>query len=151
MTELEKRETTPERDWLGRWFDEWPFPRWLPETWRGRLLEGAQPLRVEEFQEDNTLVVRAEMPGLDPDKDVEINVANQTLRIRAERRQETKVEEKGGYRSEFRYGSFSRTIPLPAGATDQDVKASYKDGVLEVCVPLDHATAEAHKIPIQRT
>lgn len=91
------------------------------------------------------------MPGLDPDKDVEIDVTGQMLRIRAERRQESKTEDKGRYRSEFRYGSFSRAVPLPAGATDQDVKATYKDGILEVRVPIDHGKAEAHNIPIQRT
>jgi len=97
------------------------------------------------------LVVKAEMPGLDPDKDIAIDVSDQNLHIRAERRQETKVEEKGGYHSEFRYGSFSRHVPLPAGTSDQDVKATYKDGILEVRVPVDRAKAEAHKIPVQRT
>jgi len=152
MTEVEKRETslTP-RDWFARWFEDWPaFPRW-PEFWRGRLFEGVEPMRVEEYQEGNTLVVKAEMPGLDPDKDVEISVTDQTLRIRAERRQETKVEEKGRYRSEFHYGSFARSVPLPAGATEQDVKASYKDGILEVRIPIDEGKAESRKIPIQRS
>jgi HSP20 family protein len=124
-------------------------PRW-PEFVRGRLLEGLESMRVEEFEEGDTLVVKAEMPGLDPDKDVEISVTDHTLRIRAERRQESKVEEKGRYRSEFRYGSFARSVPLPAGATDQDVKATYRDGILEVRVPLDRGEAEARKIPIER-
>lgn len=122
-TELEKRETTPSRrDWLNRWFDELPAPRWFPEFARTSM--DVEPMRVEEYQEDDALVVKAEMPGLDPDKDVEIDVTDHTLRIRAERRQETKVEEKGRYRSEFRYGCFSRTLPLPSGATDKDVKAT---------------------------
>jgi HSP20 family protein len=151
MAELEKRETSPApRDWLTRWFEDWPFGRW-PELWRGRLMEGVEPMRVEEFREGNTLVVKAEMPGLDPDKDVEISVTDNTLHIRAERRQETKVEEKGGYRSEFHYGSFARSVPLPAGATEEDVKATYKDGILEVRIPVDQGKAEARKISIQRT
>ena len=151
MAELEKRETSlAPRDWFARWFEDWPFARW-PELWRSRFLEGMGPMRVEEFQEGNTLVVKAEMPGLDPDKDVEISVSDQTLHIRAERRKESKIEEKGRYRSEFHYGSFARSVPLPTGATEQDVKATYKDGILEVRIPVDQGKAEAHKIPIQRT
>ena len=91
------------------------------------------------------------MPGIDPDKDVQISVTDHTLHLRAERREETKTEEKGTYRSEFRYGSFARTVPLPVGATDKDVKATYKDGILEVRIPIDRGEAESKKIPIQRT
>lgn len=155
MGELETRDAqAPERpreprDLFARWFDDWSMPRW-PELWRGGLLEGLEPIRVEEFEDGDALVVKAEMPGLDPEKDVEIDVGDRTLRIRAERRQQSKVEEKGRYRSEFRYGSFSRTVPLPAGATDEDVTASYRDGILEVRIPLDRQKAEARKIPIQR-
>lgn len=151
MVDIERRETslTP-RDWFARWFEDWPsFPRW-PDLWRSRLFEGVEPMRVEEYREGDTLVVRAEMPGLDPDKDVEISVSDQTLHIRAERRQEKKLEENGQYRSEFHYGSFGRSVPLPAGATEADVKASYKDGILEVRIPVDSSKAEARKIPVQR-
>lgn len=151
MSELEKHEGSPaRRDWLSRWFEDWASPHW-PELWRGRLVEGLEPMRVEEFQEDNTLVVKAEMPGMDPDKDIEIQVADHTLRIHAERRHETKNEEKDRYHSEFRYGSVSRTLPLPLGVTDDDVKASYKDGILEVRIPIDQGKAEARKVLVQRT
>ena len=112
--------------------------------------EGAEELRVEEFTEGNQAVVRVEMPGIDPDKDVEISVTDHTLRLHAERREEKKTEEKGSYRSEFRYGSFTRTVSLPAGATEKDVKATYKDGILEVRVPIDDEAAESKKIPVQR-
>jgi HSP20 family protein len=140
--ELEPRhDTTVPADWFGRWFDD---------LWRGRGVEGREPMRVEEFRDGDTLVVKAEMPGMNPDEDVEISVSDHTLRIRAERRQESKVEEKHGYRSEFRYGSFVRSVPLPVGATDEDVKATYKDGVLEVRVPIDQQTAEARKVPVHR-
>jgi HSP20 family protein len=142
--------TIPTRDWFTRMFEEFPSPRWWPDVFRMKFPDGTEPMRVEEFQEGDTLVVKAEMPGLDPDKDVTIDVADHTLRIRAERRQETKTEDKEGFRSEFHYGMFSRTVPLPAGATDRDVKASYKDGILEVRVPIDRSEAETRKIPIER-
>jgi HSP20 family protein len=117
-----------------------------PEFW-SRL---EAPMRVEEYREGNEFVVRAEIPGIDPDKDVELQVSDHTLRIRAERKEETKTQEKGRYRSEFRYGSFSRALALPSGASADDVKASYKDGVLEVRIPVDAGKAQAAKIPIQR-
>ena len=124
-----------------------------PATWPEMVFDAGGPgqIRVEEVMDGGELVVRAELPGVDPDKDVEITVSDHTLRIKAERRQETKVEEKDGYRSEFRYGTFVRTLNLPAGATDDDVKATYSDGVLEVRLPVDHAAAAARKVPITRT
>lgn len=151
-TTIEKAEKTPAvqpLDWsdmFDRWFAD--FPRFWPEL--RRSFEGMDPLRVEEFTEGDRVVVRAEMPGIDPDKDVQISVRDHTLHLRAERRQESKTEEKGGYRSEFHYGSFARTLPLPVGATDQDVEATYKDGILEVRIPVDRKEAEAKKVPIQR-
>jgi HSP20 family protein len=121
---------------------DWP-------SWTG-WLDQALP-RLEEFEDEGTLVVRAEMPGIDPDRDVEITVANGTLRIRAERRQETTTEENTSYRSEFHYGSFVRTLPLPAGASEDDVKATYHDGILEVRIPLVTEQAEARTVPVGRT
>lgn len=120
----------------------------LPESWVETMGEAA--IRVEEFEENNQLVVRAEVPGVNPDEDVEITVTEGTLRIMVQRKKETKSESKRHYRSEFQYGSFVRTIALPAGATDKDVKADYKDGVLEVRVPINGQHAEAKKIPIQK-
>jgi HSP20 family protein len=135
---------------------EMDWPDWLParrlldlpESWRDLLEES--PLRVEEYEQDNQLVVRVEMPGLDPEKDADITVTDHTLHIKAERRQESKTEDKKGYRSEFRYGSYERTISLPAGASEQDVKASYTDGILEVRIPINTEEAAAKKVPIER-
>jgi HSP20 family protein len=111
------------------------------------------PIRVEEFVDGKTLVVRAEMPGVDPDKDVEITLDDGYLNIRAERQEKEEHQDKGSYRSEFRYGSFSRSIMLPEGVKDEDIKASYKDGVLEVRTPLPEpaaGTTEPKKLPITR-
>ena len=134
-----------------RW--DWPeWPRW--SSLRSLLestFEGADPIRIEETVENDQLVVKAELPGIDPDKDVEISVQDRTLHIRAERRQETKEETKGRHRSEFRYGSFARRIPLPEGVSEEQVTASYKDGILEVRVPLPAQTpAEARRIDVKR-
>ena len=108
-------------------------------------------MRVEEYVEGDALVVRAELPGIDPDKDVDLSVVDGVLHITANREEKSEHKEKDSYRSEFRYGSFSRNIPLPAGYSETDVKATYRDGVLEVRVP---TTAEAKpaavKIPVSR-
>jgi HSP20 family protein len=121
----------------------------VPTVWKD-LFDDSE-MKVEEFRDGDTLVVRAEMPGIDPDKDVEITVADRMLTLRAERRSETKTEDTKGYRSEFHYGSFSRSVRLPAGAGEDDVKASYNDGILEVRIPVDDNANGAKKIPVSRT
>ncbi len=109
-----------------------------------RFLDGdltmASSIKVEQFQDGNTLVVRAEVPGIDPDKDVDVSVSEGMLHIKAERQEKSEHTSKTGYRSEFRYGSFVRSIALPAGAREEDITASYKDGVLEVRAPAPAAT-----------
>ncbi len=123
-------------------------------TWPGRwmdLFDDESFIRVEEVVEDGTLVIRAELPGVDPEKDVELFVENGVLAMRAERRQEKETKDRHRRRSEFRYGSFARSIGLPAGATEKDVKATYENGILEVRVPVEGDKAEARKVPITRT
>lgn len=128
--------------WFGRRLFDWP------ESLK-QLLDDAT-LKVEEFEDDGKLVVRAEMPGIDPDKDVEITMSDHRLHLRAERHTEMQTDDKKGFRSEFRYGSFTRSVELPPGATAADVKASYTDGILEIRIPIDTAEAEARTIPITR-
>ena len=133
-----------------RMFDEWarmiPFrPISFFPHWR----DADDLIRVEEFREDGALVIRADLPGIDPDKDVELTVADGMLVIRAERREEEKHEDKGYVRKELRYGSMSRSLPLPAGVTEADITATYKAGILEVRVPEPkHVEATKTKIPI---
>lgn len=118
-----------------RMFDEWvralPF-RGVPFQ-RGH--EAEDLIRVDEYREDGTLVVHADLPGIDPEKDVELTVSDGMLHIEAERREEEKKEGKGYLRQELRYGSLSRSLPLPEGVTESDIKATYKDGILEIRVP----------------
>jgi HSP20 family protein len=140
----------PETLWpqpFGRDLADWwsrPF-----ESWR-RMFDETQ-MNVEEFVEGDQLVVRAELPGVDPDKDVDIAIDEGALRIRAERRQEEKSEDRNYRRTEIRYGSFTRTIPLPAQAKEEDVSATYKDGILEVRAPIDRSRTGASKIPIKKS
>lgn len=114
---------------------------------------GSHPMRVEEYIEGDTCVIRAELPGIDPENDVEITVADGVLHFRAERRERTDEERPHGYRSEFHYGSLARSIRLPEGASEADVKASYKDGILEVRVPapVEPVATTPKRIPINRS
>ena len=107
-------------------------------------------LRVEEFTENGQLVVKCEIPGIDPDKDVKISITDGRLRIQAERREESEHKSKNSYRSEFKYGSFVRDVSLPLGTKRTDIKASYKDGVLTVHVPLAKPGEESALIPITK-
>jgi HSP20 family protein len=124
----------------------------VPEPVR-RFLEGDLDswLRVEEYREDGTLVVKAEVPGINPESDVEINLIGNQLQIGVRREEKSEHKGKEGYHSEFRYGTFTRSVTLPAGVTQDDVQASYRDGVLEVRVPLpEEVSSGPRRIPITR-
>lgn len=136
---------------LMRWFDTRRSPIDVIE----RLFEGdmgSSAIKVEEMVDGNTLVVRAELPGIDPEKDVDVTVADGVLSIKAERQEKTEQKDKDSYRSEFRYGSFMRRIPLPGGVQQGDITASYKDGLLEVRAPMPDQgqPSGGSKIPITR-
>ena len=131
-------------------------PWWndLPSLWRPLALmqrfSDQSMIKIEECDDDGAHVVRAEVPGIDPDKDVSVTVEHGVLTVRVERRQEKTTEEKDGYRSEFSYGSFTRSVRLPAGTSESDVSASYRDGILEVRFPIDEGKATSKKIKVQR-
>jgi HSP20 family molecular chaperone IbpA len=122
------------------WFESgWP----VVAEWRR---DGGHALRIEDRLEDDRYLVRAEIPGIDPDKDLEITVSDGVLTIAAERREE--ISEKG--RSEFHYGSLMRRVALPAGAVEDKVVARYQDGILDVTVPIEAVRAEPRTIPVAR-
>lgn len=128
-------------------FMGWPESVPFGELFRAMRGEG---IRVEEYVDDGTLVIRADLPGIDPEKDVDVSVSNGMLRIKAERQESKKGETASGYRSEVHYGSLSRVMPLPGGVTEKDVTATYSDGVLEIRLPMATEEETTHSIPIQR-
>lgn len=93
-------------------------------------------MRLEDEMKDGLYEIRAELPGVDPSDDIEVTVLDGQLTIKAERAQ---TKESNGH-SEFSYGSFARTVPLPTGADEDDINATYDRGILTVTVPLaeDH-------------
>ncbi|WP_030684362.1 Hsp20/alpha crystallin family protein [Streptomyces sp. NRRL B-1347] len=104
-------------------------------------------IRIEEQLTDDAYRMRAELPGLDPEKDIEMTVAQGVLTLRAERSEQTERK----HHSEFRYGSFARAVRLPAGAREDEIQAEYKDGILIVTVPLTATKkTEGKTIPVRR-
>ncbi|WP_258805752.1 Hsp20/alpha crystallin family protein [Pseudarthrobacter sp. NS4] len=116
-----------------------------------RFLEGEARswLRVEEYREGDSMVVKAEVPGIDPGKDVDITLTGDELRIDVRHEEKSEHKDKSGYRSEFRYGTFSRTVALPGAVKEEDIRASYTDGILEVRIPVsEQQERPSRKIPI---
>ncbi len=114
-----------------------------------QMLFGLRPqsygIRMETHFEPDAYIVRGEMPGIDPDKDVEITVADGILTIHAERTEEQAER----HHSEFRYGSYTRSLRLPEGTKPDKVTAKYAGGILTVKVGLDKAAkAASHKIKV---
>lgn len=122
------------------------WPDWLTEQFQ--TMADAEQIAIEEYAEDGTHVIRAGLPGIDPDRDIEVTVQDGVLHIRAERREETKADKPHYYRHEIRYGSLIRNITLPAGCSDDDVTADYTDGILTVRLPMAEEKAAATKIPV---
>ena len=126
--------------------DPWTLVDWMP---RFLDVDWATPrMRVEEYREGDTLIVKADLPGIDPDRDVKISLTEGHLRIQAERREETEHAGKTTYRSEFRYGSFVRDLTIPSGVKETEIAASYRDGVLTVTVPLPQSVDHVTRIPV---
>jgi HSP20 family protein len=123
-------------------FDEL-FDRYLRARWRSTAARQLLP-PVESFVEGDQLVIRADLPGVDPE-DIEITITGNMLRVASRSGPSTERESRIG--QEFRYGPFERTIMLPQGAAPEQIKASYRNGVLEVRVTLPPKPA-AHKVKV---
>lgn len=89
---------------------------------------------IELHDEDNNIILRAEIPGVEG-KDLDIQVTREAISIAGEHRYEKRTEEKGFYHSEFRYGKFQRTVPLPVPIQNDKVEAEFKNGILMLTLP----------------
>jgi HSP20 family protein len=120
---------------LGR---SWRAPRFgLGRSWLSspaRLAAQAWAPDIDVSQQNNELVVRADLPGMKRE-DVCVDVTDTDITISGERKSEQETERGGVYRSERAYGSFCRTIPLPEGAIADQAKATFDHGVLEIRMP----------------
>jgi HSP20 family protein len=134
------------RDEVNRLFDN--FFTGVPERRRG-LLEGEWAPSVDIAETDNEVVVTAELPGVKQD-DVDITIADDVLTLKGEKKEEKEVKEKNYHRIERSYGSFQRSVSLPAGVQADKAKATYKDGVLHITVPkAEEAKPKQIKIDVE--
>ena len=134
----QSRPLLPELSELFSGFTGFPTIANLPAFASLRPFFDNHVLRLEDEMKDGLYEVRAELPGVDPIDSIEVTVRDGRLTIKAER---TQTSESNGH-SEFSYGEFVRTVPLPAGADEDDINATYDRGILTVSVPLaeDHPT-----------
>jgi len=159
--EKETRAVTPWRPFmdLTRWDREMDrmmddffgrrFRPWWPDRWfRTDEMEVRAPV-VDVFEDKNDIVVKAELPGLDKDN-IEVNLTDNTLTIKGEKKKEEEVKEENYYRCERAYGSFVRSVELPKAVHADKVKASFKNGILEVRVPkTEEAKAKEIKVKVE--
>jgi HSP20 family molecular chaperone IbpA len=117
---------------FGDFFRPFAFPWWRPRF--AFSSELAYMPAADVYARNGDIVVRVELPGIDPEKDVKVTLDDGMLAVKGERKQEKEIKEEGYYRKEASYGAFERRIPLPAGIKESDIKADYKDGVLEIVV-----------------
>jgi HSP20 family protein len=122
---------------MERWFEEAfrrPFfaPSWMP---RLRIPDvGTSYPSVDIFEDGNDVIVKAELPGMKKE-DIEVNISDDVITISGEKKTEEKVEKKDYYRLERSFGSFTRTLRLPAETHTDKAKASFRDGILEIRLP----------------
>jgi HSP20 family protein len=102
---------------------------------------------VEVLERDGKLIVRAEMPGLNPDQ-INLEITDDKLIISGEREQEHEERRGNVYRSERRYGAFYRVVPLPDGVDPEQTNATFENGVLEISMPVAQA-AQPRRIEIE--
>jgi len=115
--------------------------RALPDkSGKGQSLTLRSPLTDLE-ETDKEVIAKFELPGVDK-KDIQLNITENKIEVKVEKRKESKEKKKGYYRMERRYSGFYRAIPLPEGVHPEKAKAKYEDGILEVTMP----KAETKKI-----
>jgi HSP20 family protein len=130
---------------LDKEFRLFDFPRMMSE---GREF----PIRpsIDIVRKNGDLILTAELPGIDPEKDVEITVDGGVLSIKGEKFEEKEVSEDDRYMHERSYGKFQRRISLPGGVSPDKVTADYDNGVLTVHVSLPKEKEEVHRtIPVK--
>src|SRR5262245_11210525 len=122
-------------DQMDRMFEDFGVgSRWMRPLWRETGVEAWAP-QIDVFQKNNELTIRADLPGLKREE-VTVEITDDAVAIQGERKREHEEEREGYYRSERSYGSFYRVIPLPEGTITEQAKANFKDGVLEITMPV---------------
>jgi HSP20 family protein len=131
------------------------FDRLFKEAFNPFVSEGDLSTRtwappVDIYENENDIVLKAELPGIDP-KDVEVKVEDNTLYLKGERKFEKEVKNESYHRVERSYGSFARSFSLPNSISTDKVKAEFKDGLLTLTLPKrEEAKPRTVKIDVSR-
>ncbi|HEU0253675.1 MAG TPA: Hsp20/alpha crystallin family protein [Pyrinomonadaceae bacterium] len=104
--------------------------------------------QVEMFEREGQLVIRVDLPGMKKD-DVRVDLRDDSIVLRGQRQEEHREEREGFYRTERSYGSFYREIPLPEGVDPDDAAANFRDGVLEITMPIEETERRGRQLEIQ--
>jgi HSP20 family protein len=115
-----------------------PFMPWWPERWLRSEATDADALRVDVYFDKNDIVIKAECPGMEKG-DIEVNLSDHLLTFRGEKKIDANIKEQDFLRRERVFGSFSRSLELPADVQDEKVTASFKNGILEIRLPAAEA------------
>lgn len=102
---------------------------------------------IDLVERENDILVRAELPGIDKDK-IQIEAGPESLMLRAEIRQETEEKKENYLRRERRMGAFQRIIPMPVEVKPNEVRANYRDGVLEITLPKSEAARSRQSVKV---
>lgn len=110
---------------------------------------GIQMPSVDVWETSEEVMVRVDLPGVPPEN-IEIYTTEDSVTIRAESQQEQEQKERGYYRTERRYGRFDRNVDLPANIKQDEAKATFKNGVLEIKLPkMSPAGEKMTKVPVE--
>lgn len=115
-------------------FERMPDVNWIPE--------------LEVFERDGRFVVRADLPGMKKE-DVKVNIQDNMLILEGERKVEEEVKKDNFHRTERTYGSFFRSLPLPEGVKVDKIDAKFKDGVLEVTMPIEAPKKDVKNVEVK--
>jgi HSP20 family protein len=135
---------------MERMFDDFRGRRmrpWWPERWSMPAVLEISPPAVDLFEEKDEFVVKAELPGMEKDN-IQVNLSDHTLTIKGEKKKSEEVKGENYYKSERSFGSFTRILELPSEVYGDKVKASFKNGILEVRLPKTEA-AKAKEIKVK--
>ena len=134
---------------LFRDLDPWSEPRFPLAGLRRAFADVPWTPRLEMRERDQRLAITLELPGLKRE-DIGVNLTDEGLVIEGERAQGAENREDEWFTTERTYGRFYRVVPLPDGVNFKEVKATFRNGVLEISVPLPAAAAKApYKVPVE--
>ena len=130
--------------------DPWSEPRgWPFAALRKMPTDFPWTPELEMTERDHHLMIKVDLPGLKKEE-VSVNLTDEGLVIEGERTRETESKKDEWFTTERTYGRFYRLVPIPEGVNNKEVKATFKDGVLEITVPVPAAAAKApYKVPVE--